>query len=177
MSPLQWHYSYILPLLFICICGRERGRIPGGEARNWITYTKTTHYYFQCEWPIKECCRILANSESWLNLSLLSLFCKSLCSLPWWPLRNSRPEKISFLLFESIRGWYRVGDVADAYLILDQRNSNVVTAWHLDNFVDSNALWEEHHKSQRLTRSWGVFLLFQAKNIKKKKILTHFCHI
>lgn len=79
---LQWHYSYILPLLFTCLSRRERGRIPGRDARNWSN-TKTTHYYFQYVGPIKDCLKILANSVSLLSLRIHSLFCKSLYSFPW----------------------------------------------------------------------------------------------
>lgn len=76
-------HTYFLPLLFICIYRRERGRIPGGKARNWVTYTKTTHYYCLYEGSIKECSKILVNSASLLNLSPPCLLCKSLYSFLW----------------------------------------------------------------------------------------------
>ena len=77
-------------------------------------------------------------------------------------------------MFESIGGQYRAADVADAYLILDQRNSNIITAWHLHNSVDPNMLQDK--KDSRTPREYAEaewsFCLFKLK--KKKKYQSMF---
>lgn len=126
---------------------REGGRSPDSDARNWVTYMKITRYHYHYEGPIKECAKILANFATLLNISLQSQY-----PFPCRPLSNSRSEDIYFPLCESIGDQYRAAGVADAYLILHQRNSNIVTARYLHDFVDSDVLQGED--SQRLCRRY-----------------------
>lgn len=108
----------------LAIVRGKKGRIPGGDARNWITYMITTCYYSQYEGPI-----ILHLCSTYTTEPTLkkSVFIS--------PVASKQHEVQKMFPLSSPSEASPAADVVDAYLMLDQRNWHTVTTWHLDDYV------------------------------------------